>query len=148
MLASVCKHLQLRVQPTACHPFGKFLHPTLHIPRQQRSLKSFACIITCVAAAAAATYNIYPTNHPTLIHAMLGLPPAPPIKLLDRNQTSQGQIHTLDVGSKHLIGFRYAGGWLLHRPKDGSLLQLRTLFVHFKPDGHFGPAASAAYRDF
>ena len=31
------------------------------------------------------------------------------------NQTSQGQIHTLDVGSKHLTGIKYTGWWLLHR---------------------------------
>ena len=47
-----------------------------------------------------------------------------------------------------MVGFKYGGWGLLHRPKDGSLLQLRTLFVHFKPDGQVGLAASAAYRDF
>ena len=63
----------------------------------------------------------------------------------DPNQSFQGRV---DANSKHLAGFKYAIWGLLHRPKDGSLLQLRTLFVHFKPYGHFGPAASAAYRDF
>jgi hypothetical protein len=66
----------------------------------------------------------------------------------DPNQSFQGRVWTLDSGWKHLVGFKYAGWRLLHRPKDGSLLQLRTLFVHFKLDGHFGPAASAAYRGF
>ena len=66
----------------------------------------------------------------------------------DPNQSFQGRLWTLDSGWKHLVGFKYAGWGLLHRPKDGTLLQLRTLFWHFKRDGHFGPAASAAYRDY
>ena len=47
----------------------------------------------------------------------------------DPNQSFQGRVWTLDSGWKHLVGFKYAGWGLLHRPKDGSLLQLRTLFV-------------------
>ena len=66
----------------------------------------------------------------------------------DPNQSFQGRVWTLDSGWKHLVGFKYAGWRLLHRPKDGSLLQLRTLFVHLKPYGHVGAAASAAYRGF
>ena len=48
----------------------------------------------------------------------------------DPNQSFQGRVWTLDSGWKHLVGFKYAGWWLLHRPKDGSLLHLRSLFVH------------------
>ena len=51
----------------------------------------------------------------------------------DPNQSFQDRVWTLDIGWKHLVGFEYAGWGLLHRPKDGSLLQLRTLFVHLKP---------------
>ena len=56
----------------------------------------------------------------------------------DPNQSFQGRVWTLDSGWKHLVGFKYAGWWLLHRPKDGSLLQLRTLFVHLSQTAILG----------
>ena len=49
------------------------------------------------------------------------------------NQSFQGRVWALESGWKHLVGFKYAGWGLLHRPKDGSLVQLRTPFVHSKP---------------
>ena len=56
----------------------------------------------------------------------------------DPNQSFQGRVWTLDSGWKHLVGFKYAGWWSLHRPKDGSLLQLRTLFVHLSQTAILG----------
>ena len=57
----------------------------------------------------------------------------------DPNQSFQGRVWTPDSGWKHLVGFKYAGWGLLHRPKDGSLLQLRTLFVHLSQAAILGP---------
>ena len=60
---------------------------------------------------------------------MLGLPPTPPIEVSDVNQSFQGRV---DVGSKHLVGFKCVGGGLLNTPQKGSLVHLRTIFVHFR----------------
>ena len=64
--------------------------------------------------------------------ALLGLPPAPPIEVSDVNQSFQGRVYSLDVGSKHLVGFKYVGGGLLNTPQKGSLVHMRTIFVHFR----------------
>ena len=74
--------------------------------------------------------------------AILGPPlPPPATAASDPNQSFQGRVWTLDNGWKHLVGFKYAGwGGVLHRPKGGSLLQLRsTLFVHLSQTAILGP---------
>ena len=53
--------------------------------------------------------------------AILGLPPAPPIEVLDASQSFQGRAYALYVGSKHLVGFRYACGRLLHGHENSIL---------------------------
>ena len=61
--------------------------------------------------------------------AVLGLPPAPPIEVSDANQSFQGRVQSLDVGSKLLVGFKYVGGGVLNRPQNGNLVHLRTIFA-------------------
>ena len=80
--------------------------------------------------------------------AILGLPPAPPIEVSDANQSFQGRVHALNVGSKHLVGFRYACGWLLHRRENSLLALLWHDSTTDAPEskGHFEAAATAAYQ--
>lgn len=74
--------------------------------------------------------------------AILGLPPAPPIEVLDASQSFQGRAYAIYVGSKHLVGFRYACGRLLHG-HENSILPFKWPFypLHQTPICMLPPAA-------
>ena len=80
----------------------------------------------------------HPHRCPT---AILGLPPAPPIEVFDANQSFQGRVYALDVGSNTWLGTDMHVG--------GCYIGVKIAFWHCcapESKGHFEAAAATVYQ--